>query len=357
MTVCLIVAVLISGCGSTGGSTQSSAPPPTDQYSYDIPPECQGLGGFGLLVCISYQDQIQKQLQFEQGINFTAWSRLEGPETLHALGLGTDYAANSGTVTSVAGTQGGTWYAGVEYDLAKQPQELSLYYLAPTALSFYDLVHLQVRNGQGYAFRNLSAAGQPGFDVALATGSSSPVNPFVAGATGSMVLAANPYAMGWEYQSFGIWNVESAITPDIHAVSFGAPTPVSGIPTLGTATFSGKLGGLYVSPLGQGALAFADVSVSADFSARTLGFSSTGTTTTRDLAVTAPAPSLNLSGTLTYAAGSGYFSGTLNNAGGTLSGTSSGQFYGPAAEELGGAFRLRSASSVETFTGAYGAKR
>ena len=45
------------------------------------------------------------------------------------------------------------------------------------------------------------------------------------------------------------------------------------------------------------------------------------------------------------------------NAAGTMSGASKGKFYGPKAEELGGVFVVKSPSTVETFTGAYGAKR
>jgi hypothetical protein len=40
-----------------------------------------------------------------------------------------------------------------------------------------------------------------------------------------------------------------------------------------------------------------------------------------------------------------------------MSGSSKGQFYGPAAQELGGAFSLKSPTTLETLTGAYGAKR
>ena len=347
--LCLIVAALVSGCGTTGGSTQSSAPPPTAQYSYDIPPECQGLGGIGLLLCYAQYNYVPPE-------SFTSWSQLNGPATLYALGLGTHYAASSGTVTTVSEAPSGGVYVDAEYSSALQPRELSLLYFGPSEL-IDDDTYLQVRDGQGYAFSNLASAGHPGIDVALSTSGSSATNPFVEGATGGMLVAANPYALGWDYQSFGVWHVEAGITPDIHAVSFGAPSPVSGIPTLGNANFTGKLGGLYVSPAGQGAVALADVSVNVDFGARTLGFSSRGTTLTRNLAATTPASDLNLSGTLTYASGSGSFNGALVSAGGTLSGTSSGRFYGPAAEELGGAFRLRSASGVETFTGAYGARR
>jgi hypothetical protein len=129
------------------------------------------------------------------------------------------------------------------------------------------------------------------------------------------------------------------------------------VPLSGSAAFAGKLGGLYISPAGEGSTAAADVTVNADFSARSLSFASRNTVTLRNLATATPAPNLNLSGTLNYASGSSAFSGILTSAGGTMSGTSNGQFYGPKAEELGGVFVVKSATTVETFTGAYGAKR
>ena len=42
---------------------------------------------------------------------------------------------------------------------------------------------------------------------------------------------------------------------------------------------------------------------------------------------------------------------------GPMTGTSVGQFYGPAAEELGGVFSLRGTNSLEHYSGAYGAAR
>jgi hypothetical protein len=48
--------------------------------------------------------------------------------------------------------------------------------------------------------------------------------------------------------------------------------------------------------------------------------------------------------------------GTLTTSGG-LSGNSTGQFYGPNAEELGGVFFLKAGSGVESYRGAYGAKQ
>lgn len=176
-------------------------------------------------------------------------------------------------------------------------------------------------------------------------------NPWTIGAI------ANPYELGWDYQSFGIWATSIPNHEHIGASNFGAATPASAVPLSGTATFSGKLAGFYVSPFGQGSIAAADVSVAADFSARSLDISSIGTTLTRNLHSSVPAPTLNLHGTMTYTPGSSVFSGTLVNAGGTMNGPSSGQFYGPAAEELGGSFALRSTTTSEAFVGAYGAKR
>lgn len=174
-----------------------------------------------------------------------------------------------------------------------------------------------------------------------------------------VALVANPYQLGWDYQSFGAWSDTSFPSMSAKALSFGAPSPASAVPTAGSAEFLGKLAGMYVSPVGSGFAVGADVRVSADFSRRSLTLSSARTIATRGpQGVTSETvPQLNLSGTLTYAAASNTFSGTLANAGGTMTGTSKGQFYGPAAQELGGVFALKSGTSRETFVGAYGAKR
>ena len=169
---------------------------------------------------------------------------------------------------------------------------------------------------------------------------------------------ANPYTLGWNYQSFGAWNEQHpGGGATFAAASFGQATPGSAVPTTGSATFVGKAAGFYVSPTGETALAVSELAVKADFSARSLGLATSGTTISSDLRTPRAAPHLDMSGTLDYAAGSSRFTGTLRNAGGTMSGASTGQFYGPAAQELGGAFTLKSGSTRETYTGAYGAKR
>jgi hypothetical protein len=170
-------------------------------------------------------------------------------------------------------------------------------------------------------------------------------------------MVANPYAQGWNYQSFGVWNTQTMSGGAIASSSFGAATPASAVPSSGTASFVGKLGGIYVSPAGEASMASADVRVSADFGNRSLSFASQGTRLTRDLKGSTAAPQLNLGGTLTYSPATNTFSGTLTNAGGTMSGSSTGRYYGPAAQELGGVFTIKSANTAETLTGAYGGRR
>jgi hypothetical protein len=210
----------------------------------------------------------------------------------------------------------------------------------------------------------LAAVGEPGVDVGLTPmpeGAGLVLSPFTTVPTTHFALVANAKVMGWDYQGFGVWNDNNpsrvgGFGPLLAAGTYGAGTPASALPASGSATFSGKLAGLYVLPTGEGASAVANVTLQANFASRSLAFSSSGTTLTRDLATATAAPHLDLSGTLSYAAGANAFSGTLTNAGGNLSGPSNGRFYGPAAQEAGGVFALQSGGK-EALIGGYGAKR
>lgn len=189
------------------------------------------------------------------------------------------------------------------------------------------------------------------------TVNSSIPNPFTDLGAGNLSVDVSARTFGWDHQSFGIWNVQDALYPVVSTWSSGVPTPGTAVPLTGNATFSGKLASLYVTPAGQGSIAVADLVVRADFSTRSLNLVSSGTSLTRDFASMNAAPHLDLQGTLTYSSGSNSFAGTLGNAGGTMSGPTKGRFYGPAAQELGGVFTLKSATTTETLVGAYGAKR
>jgi hypothetical protein len=73
---------------------------------------------------------------------------------------------------------------------------------------------------------------------------------------------------------------------------------------------------------------------------------------------------MNMTGTLTYAAGTNSISGTVTTPGGTasgitvsaLSGSINARFYGPTAQEIGGTFGLTGAG-LEVYGGSFGGKR
>jgi hypothetical protein len=163
---------------------------------------------------------------------------------------------------------------------------------------------------------------------------------------------ADSAGLGFQYVSFGAWNSGPTqfSSSGIGASFAGQPAPASAVPSTGSARFTGNLIGIYSSPSGSHATARANVVLDANFSSRAFGFASSNTTLSGSAA-----PRLDLTGTLNYTPGSMY-SGTLRSAGGTLSGSTSGGFYGPRAEEAGGTFMLNS-GGAEKFTGAYGAKR
>ncbi len=180
----------------------------------------------------------------------------------------------------------------------------------------------------------------------------------------SNALIADPIALGYQYQTFGIWETQSATDSTVGSFSIGAPTAGSAIPTSGTANFIGNLAGFYVDSAGNPYFAFATVNVGADFGTRTLAFSTADTFIRPDL-VTAgnqmDRPDLDLSGKLSYASGTNSFTGDLKTVGtatgGSLSGSTTGQFYGPGAQELGGVFSVSNLSDpTEAYAGAYGAK-
>lgn len=169
-------------------------------------------------------------------------------------------------------------------------------------------------------------------------------------------IGADPIALGWDFQSFGVWQTDAGTgNARVGAATFGRAAPVAAIPARGSALYVGRLGGVYVGPAGiDSALIVSDLAVTADFGARTLRLS---TANVSDFDSGAVRPDLALDGTLSYVAGSNDFSGTLTNSGRTMSGPTRGRFYGPAAQEVGGVFFMQAESGFEAFGGAYGGAR
>lgn len=177
---------------------------------------------------------------------------------------------------------------------------------------------------------------------------------------------------GYTYQTFGSWiAIPSANNLWEGYFSTGVPTAVATLPLAGTASYTGVATGSLVDALTRDpAETIATMNASVDFAARTVAFATTGTTSLSNnvTAGTLPtaSPGLNMSGTLSYAAGSNTFTGSVSSANG-MSGNATGRFYGPgiaaatatkvvgAPPEIGGTFAVKN-TSVGAMQGAFGGK-
>ena len=161
----------------------------------------------------------------------------------------------------------------------------------------------------------------------------------------------------FEYQTLGVWETGRNTTQvKTGAVSAGAPTAGASIPTSGTATFTGDAVGIMTDASGGHYMTSAVANMTADFNARSLSMNTTSTTKVNvNTANVAADNSLNLSGTMNYAAGTNSFSGNMSTQGG-WGGTATGRFYGPAAQEAGGTFNTKG-TGTQSYIGAFGVKR
>ena len=166
----------------------------------------------------------------------------------------------------------------------------------------------------------------------------------------------NPTYYGFEYQTYGAWGSYGNATTSANAISVGNATPVTGLPATGSYTFTGGASGYYSDPSKYAYVTNANMTATATFDTRTVSFSTTGTYISGSPSGSViPASNLNLSGTLSIAAGSNAISGTVTTAGG-MSGNANGKFYGPNANEMGGTYAV-SGSGLGSFVGGFGGKR
>ena len=175
------------------------------------------------------------------------------------------------------------------------------------------------------------------------------------------VIASDPLNSGnnWNYQTFGIWETGRGTgSGTAGAVSVGAATAGSSIPTSGSATYSGHFGGASSDSAGYDVITTGGATVVADFANRSLAFSTTGSKYVSPRASTpswTSKSSLNMAGTLTYSAATNSFSGAVSDSF-IGSGTATGKFYGPSAEEIGGVFSLTGAGTL-VHAGGFGDKK
>lgn len=176
----------------------------------------------------------------------------------------------------------------------------------------------------------------------------------------SLGVVMNSDALGWNYQSFGVWLKDLTATSfQAGAISVGELTPASGLPIgLTNAQFTGHAGGFYVDGAGSQFITDAQMNAVVNFADRNINFSTTGTLLTHPSTfVHTPNSNLDLTGNWTYGSGTSQFSGTVRTQDSTLSGNATGRFYGPNAEEIGGVYGLTSATDRSRMIGGFGGKR
>jgi hypothetical protein len=181
----------------------------------------------------------------------------------------------------------------------------------------------------------------------------------VAGTASMIVIDPISLPAGFNYQTFGVWDRVTATTSfDAGVFSVGNPTPGSAVPTTGTGNFVGLANGFFVDGTTHNAFfTTANMTATANFAMQTIAFSTTNTLTvslSNPSGVGLANSGLNLSGTLTYPAGTNLFSGTVTSASG-MSGPATGRFYGPAAQEIGGMYNLSGAAGQ--MIGSFGGKQ
>jgi hypothetical protein len=184
-----------------------------------------------------------------------------------------------------------------------------------------------------------------------------PVAVALSNSTGSnQAIYADPYAVGFNYQSFGVWGtgLVPGTTGKYGAISAGATTSVASLPSAGLATFRGYAGGIYSDSSGTPYRYGANASFAVDFGGRTLAMVTSNDGITNISTNVTTSISTPITASMTYGAGSSIFSGTFQ-AGTFLSGRGSGTFYGPAANEIGGTFFISGSSGA--LIGGFGAVR
>jgi hypothetical protein len=167
-------------------------------------------------------------------------------------------------------------------------------------------------------------------------------------------------ASGYDYTSYGVWNrantfclglCESSFFADVFY--FGSPTSSSQMPSSGQAIFNGTMEGFYsLSPTAVSLSG--DATLAVNFGARTLIGSFHDISTGR---VGGNLPTGDVSGFndifINAQISGGSLSGTVTGGAGG-SGTIEGDFFGPAASEVGGVFRMTGAGDT---VGAFAAKQ
>jgi len=286
-------------------------------------------------------------------------------------GGGGSSASNGNVTTSATGFSGQSTWTSTS---GGQVTNVGTYNQATTGLTYTETVNssniVQSNSFTSAAGTTVSFNRANGDTIAnVATG---PLTnkAYIESNANDVAIIAPTSMNGWSYQSYGVWITGgSGTSGTVGGGSAGSLTAGVAIPTTGTATFTGNSAGAYVNYSGQGYLTASTVNINMNFQDRTLNFATLGTQAiaTGTGSSWVAAGGLDTIGNLSYASGTNLITGSiattgrgpgsLGNAATMTGGTATAKFYGPTANEVGGTFAVRASSGVESYVGAFGAKR
>ena len=303
----LAMATSISACGGGSSSVKSTAPPATTGS--------------------------QPATQYPSVLTWTSNDTLIG----QAVGYTTDY-----TNKALGEVLGGSATGRISGS-ASGLQNLTLTVSGIGGASFSE---------QFSAADLTTSAAVPGTSARLLSGSKTATDGSIRSLTILDTTSSN-----FNYTVLGAWEyapIAGATSTNAAWFAFGPATRPTEIPLTGTATYSGMMVGRYADGTAIWTVG-ATASAAADFANRSIIFN-TSNTQLNNQTGTLAAPTLDLSGTLSYAAGANNVTGALTAPAG-LTGTANAHFYGPAAAELAGAFFVGDGANTKQMTGSFGVKR
>jgi transferrin binding protein len=337
-TALSIMVATLGACGSGGGgggSTVAPAGSDTPPPSGGTPPPQQG----GTTPPAGAPNQ---------NSGGGSAPRVDVPFTQFSAVQANQRAIMSGSATTINGTQTRTGNDVVVTEtgplVADGPATLALGFDKQRALTSVDITAPQGSvSFDRAAGHSISCPGGGHCDASSATASA---------------VTGNAFQNGWNYQTFGAWATQTGPTSFVlGGVSAGNATPGNAVPTTGVFTFTGIAGGYFIDQAGIRFTTGASMIANVDFQNRSIGFSTLDTTLVNSkTGIATRNEGLDLSGGLSWNAGSNGFTGQLQSRNANVSGQASGLFYGPKAEEIGGTYNLVG-GTVSRMVGGFGGKR
>lgn len=164
-----------------------------------------------------------------------------------------------------------------------------------------------------------------------------------------------------DYLEYGLWVTNAGTGAGTYGVAtFGSETPLASMPSSGNASYRGTSAGFYTTADGTDYRTLSDITASVNFNTGFVSMSSTNTKGSRTLSSFSTLSNLDFVATgsiSTNASTSNSFAaaGQATLIGSQVNPNVVGDFFGPNAEVLGGVWSYADGTTLEAYTGAFGA--